>query len=305
MQQINLSANGLVHPALKMGSGPRLALLLHGFPDTPRTWAKVMPKLAAQGFTVVAPYMRGYTQLNTPDELLRSPFATVQIADLAEDAVAMVEAAGFSEAVLVGHDWGAITGYAAVNLAPQKFSHLVTLSVPHLKIFLSNLWKNPQQLLQSWYIMFFQLRFGIPEAQITKNDLAFIDMLWQKWSPGAKLERDSLAAVKEAFRDPQILKNALAYYRGMISPGVAEFARYNESRRLSFGNIQIPTLSITGSADGCIVPEMFDGMHAAIDNEFVQRILPLAGHFLTMESDERIVNEIVRFTETFTGVKHA
>jgi len=304
MQQINLSANGLVHPALKMGSGNRLALLLHGFPDTPRTWSKIMPRLAAQGYTVIAPYMRGYTQMNTPAPLLKSAFATIQIADLAEDASALVDAAGFKEAVLVGHDWGAITAYAAANLAPQKFTHLVTLSVPHLKTFLLNLVKNPQQFLQSWYILFFQLRLGIPESQVSKNNLDFIDMLWKKWSPSLE-GGEALAAAKEALGDRQILKNALAYYRGMLSPNVAELARYNKSRALSFANIKIPTLTIAGSADGCILPDMFEQMHSAIDNEFVIRILPLAGHFLTLESDERIVKEIVKFTETYAEVKHA
>ncbi|GAB4434123.1 MAG: alpha/beta hydrolase [Turneriella sp.] len=305
MQQITLTANGLSHPALKLGDGKRLALLLHGFPDSPRTWSKLMPRLAAQGYTCIAPYMRGYSQKNTPADLLSEKSATVQIADLAADAAAMVEAAGFSQALLVGHDWGAITAYAAANLAPQKFHALVTLSVPHLRIFLGNLWKNPQQFLQSWYILFFQIRLSIPERRVQKDNFAFIEELWRRWSPDLPISNEALAHVKEIFSDPQLLHNALAYYRGMLTPALGELAKWNQSRELSFADVKIPTLTLTGSSDGCIVPEMFEGMHTAIQNEFILRILPTAGHFLTFESDERIATEISRFTENYAEVKHA
>lgn len=303
MQQITLSANGLSHPALKLGEGKRLALLLHGFPDTPRTWVRLMPRLAAQGYTCIAPFMRGYSQMNTPERLLGDVNATIQIADLAADAAALVEAAGFSDALLIGHDWGAITAYAAANYAPEKFNTLVTLSVPHLRVFLSNLWKNPKQILQSWYILFFQMRFGIPEARIERDHFNFIEDLWARWSPGALLDAEALQAVKETFADKQILHNALAYYRGMLTPALSELENYNRSRELSFANIKQPTLTITGSQDGCIVPEMFDGMHTAIEAEFTLRILPLAGHFLTMESDERIASEIVKFIDNQNAVR--
>lgn len=305
MQQITLTANGLSHPAYKLGEGKRLALLLHGFPDTPHTWVKIMPRLAAAGYTCIAPYMRGYSQKNTPPALLSSSAATVQIADLAADAAALVEAAGFSDALLVGHDWGAITAYAAANLAPEKFSSLVTLSVPHLKIFLANLWKNPKQFLQSWYILFFQLRLSIPERQVEKDNFGFIEELWRRWSPDVEPDREALGHIKEVLSDPQILHNALAYYRGMMTPAPDELALWNRSRELSFASIKIPTLTLSGSHDGCIVPDMFEGMHTAIDNEFTLRLLPAAGHFLTLESDERIAAEILKFTADYQRIKHA
>lgn len=305
MQQITLTANGLSHPALKLGNGTRLALLLHGFPDSPHTWKKLMPRLAAQGYTCIAPYLRGYTQQNTPHALLADKSATVQIADLAEDAVALVEATGFAEALLIGHDWGAIAAYAAANLAPQKFTALVTLSVPHLKVFLANLWSNPRQFLQSWYIIFFQLRLGMPERLVAKNDFSFVEELWRAWSPDLPSDNEAILQVKKLFAEKQIVHNALAYYRGMLSPSFAELARWNRSRELSFADVTVPTLTLTGSRDGCIIPEMFADMHTVIRNEFTLRILPMVGHFLPIESDERIATEITKFTATYAEVKHA
>lgn len=310
MEEITLTANGLVHPALKLGNGKRLALLVHGFPDSPETWARIMPRLAENGYTCIAPYLRGYTRQNTPREILENSLATIQIADVAADLSALVAAAGFSQALLVGHDWGAIASYAAANHTPEKFNAIVTLSVPHLRVFLSNLWKNPRQLLQSWYILFFQLGFGIPEARIARGNFAFIESLWSTWSsaaqqamPGVLRNQKAIDAVKKLFADKQVLHNALAYYRGLLTPPFTDLPAYNRSRELSFANISVPLLTLTGSADGCIVPEMFEGMHTACDNEFKLRVLPQAGHFLTLDEDAQVSSEILNFTNQIAGTQ--
>jgi pimeloyl-ACP methyl ester carboxylesterase len=140
---------------------------------------------------------------------------------------------------------------------------------------------------------------------VQKDNFAFIEELWRRWSPDLPTSIEALLHVKEIFSDPQLLHNALAYYRGMLTPALTELAQWNRSRELSFADVTVPTLTLTGSSDGCIVPEMFEGMHTAIQNEFTLRILPTAGHFLTLESDERIATEISRFTENYAEVKHA
>lgn len=308
MEEITLTANGLTHPALKLGNGNKLALLIHGFPDSPYTWRGIMPRLAEAGYTCIAPFLRGYSEQNTPREMFENEAATIQIADVAHDIVAMVDAAGFRNALLVGHDWGAIAAYAAANLEPQKITAVVTLSVPHLKILLSNLWKNPAQFMASWYILFFQLRFGIPESRVSRDRLDFIEMLWSRWSPEAASAAgysETLEAAKTLLSAPQILHNALSYYRGLLTPALADLARWNESRRLSFANVRVPLLTMTGSGDGCILPEMFDGMHAAAESDFTLRILPQVGHFLTLESDERIADEILKMAKSIAGAHHA
>lgn len=299
MERITLTANGLVHPALKLGAGNRLALLLHGFPDTPFTWSKLMPQLAAQGYTCIAPYLRGYSPLNTPPELVHNPAATVQIADLAEDVVALIGAAGFTHALIVGHDWGAIAGYAAASLAPERCALLVALSVPHPKVFLSNLWKNLRQILMSWYIFFFQLRMGIPENWVRKNHMEFIAKLWQTWSPGLATDEPALAQAQQLLSDPQILHNALAYYRGLLTPPWSDWPRWQQSLRLALADTEVPALVLAGSRDGCVSAELYEGMQAVVRNEFVLRILPTVGHFLPLESDTRIAAEIRSFNEKY------
>ncbi len=106
-----LSANGLRFAYVEEGSGP-LALLLHGFPDTPQTWDHARPALAAAGFRVVTPFMRGYA----PSEI---PKVEAYDADtLGRDALEIATALGEEKFVLVGHDWGASAAYSAAGLAP-------------------------------------------------------------------------------------------------------------------------------------------------------------------------------------------
>ena len=94
-------ASGIDFHVLEMGSGP-LALCLHGFPDTAHSFRHQMPMLADAGFHVVAPFMRGYAPTGA------APDGRYKIAALAEDALALIDALGASDAILFGHDWGAV-----------------------------------------------------------------------------------------------------------------------------------------------------------------------------------------------------
>ena len=108
-----IHANGIRFAYLEEGAGP-LVLMLHGFPDTALTWDHLRPELAKLGFRAVSPFMRGYSPTEVPD-------APIDARVLGEDAVALVKALGEEEAILIGHDWGAVAAYAAVSLHPEVF----------------------------------------------------------------------------------------------------------------------------------------------------------------------------------------
>ena len=101
-------ANGLRFATLEAGDGP-LVLCLHGFPDHARSFRHQLPALAAAGFRAVAPYMRGYAPSDAP------PDGPYQSAVLGQDAAAMIEALGYRQAAVVGHDWGAVAAYGAAT----------------------------------------------------------------------------------------------------------------------------------------------------------------------------------------------
>src|SRR2546423_8762255 len=121
-----IRANDLTFGYLEAGDGP-LALCLHGFPDSAWTWRHLLPALADAGYHAVAPWLRGYAPTAVPAD------GRYQSGALVADAVALHDAfGGDGDAVLVGHDWGAIAAYGAAAVAPDRWRRVVTGPVPAL-----------------------------------------------------------------------------------------------------------------------------------------------------------------------------
>src|ERR1700757_2951488 len=118
-----VEANGLKFAFLEEGSGP-LVLMLHGFPDTAHTWDDLRPRIAANGYRAVSPFMRGYHPSAIPDR-------DTDQETLARDPLALIEALGASEAIVVGHDFGAAAAYGAAALGPDRVQKLFTIAIPH------------------------------------------------------------------------------------------------------------------------------------------------------------------------------
>ena len=119
-----ISANGIEIFVAEQDAGP-LVLLCHGWPELSYSWRHQIPALAAAGFHVVAPDMRGFGQTSAPPEI-----AAYSIFDTVGDMVALVEALGEKQAFIVGHDWGAPVAWHAALFRPDIFTAVAGLSVP-------------------------------------------------------------------------------------------------------------------------------------------------------------------------------
>lgn len=262
------------------GDGP-VVLAAHGFPDEPGTFRAQVTALAAAGYRVVVPTMRGYAPSGVP----RS--GRYDLLALGADLVALADRFSPGAPVRVlGHDWGAAAGYAAAALAPARFSHLAALAVPHLRVFLGA-FARPAQLRRSWYMMLFQLR-GVADAALAAGDLALVDRLWRAWSPGYRASAAEMLAVKAAIRGR--IGPVLGYYRAIP----AALARA-EARRLLLAPTRVPTLRLHGADDGCVGAEIAAGearLHAA---RFEAHVLPGAGHFLQREQPDEVNRRLLRF----------
>ena len=205
-----IAANGLEFACLTDGpeDGP-LALCLHGFPDSAHTWRYLLPELAAAGFHAVAPFLRGYA----PTPL--APDGRYQVGALVQDANALHEVlGGGDDAVLLGHDWGALATYGAVAHQPARWRRAVAAAVPPTaSIGMSLL--TYAQLQKSWYMFFFLS--PLAEAALPLDDYAFLADLWRDWSPGYDGAWD-VARVKESIGDPERIVAAISYYRAMWDP---------------------------------------------------------------------------------------
>lgn len=290
----SLTVGPLVFSAWEMRpTGPDnapLALCLHGFPDTARTWRLTLPALAHAGYRAVAVSMRGYE----PGSL--SAAGDYSMPALAGDVAGLLDALEADSCHLIGHDWGASIAYPAAVATPARIETLTTIAVPHPAAFAQAIAKDFAQLRRSWYIYFFQLR-GWSDGAVRKNDFAFLDRLWRAWSPGWAFDPEDLAEVKRAFAAPGVLEAALGYYRTAFDP---KHPRRNEAIALLSAPIRAPTLGITGALDGCIGPDVFErSMPPSMfgGGVRVERIAG-AGHFTHLERPDAVNALILRHLQS-------
>src|SRR5215472_17616394 len=147
---------------------------------------------------------------------------------LVADALALHDALGGDEkAVLIGHDWGAYAAYGAAAFAPEKWRRVVTMALPPLAA-AAGAFSDYDQCRRSWYIFYFQSPLGL--AAVEKNNLTFLDRLWNEWSPGFD-PGAILQHAKDALSGEGRVTAALGYYRALLDTSlhVPELAAMQEA----------------------------------------------------------------------------
>jgi epoxide hydrolase 4 len=159
---------------VKAGDGP-LIVLLHGFPEFWFGWRLQITPLAAAGFRVVAPDLRGYTSHRG-----RPGLAAYTADRLAADVRGLIRELGAESALLVGHDWGGTVAWATAIIHPEVVDRLAILNAAHPRRLQQGL-RSPRQLLRSWYFFFFQLP-GLP-APCARRTLAVLPAIPARRAP--------------------------------------------------------------------------------------------------------------------------
>jgi len=283
MDQHTVTANGLEFAYFEEGppDGP-LALCLHGFPDSAHTWRYLLPALGDAGYRAIAPFLRGYAPTALPTD------GRYQVGALVRDANALHEAfGGTSDAVLIGHDWGALATYGAVGHQPDRWRRAVTMAVPPTASMGMSFFSYAQ-LHCSWYMFFFLS--PLAEMALPLDEYSFIDGLWRDWSPGYDGGWD-VAQVKESIGDPAHIAAAIGYYRALYDPSLQDPDLAHE-QAASLAPTPRPTLYLHGRDDGCMllssIGQPLDFMAEGSDVAVVDD----AGHFLHVEQPD-VVNRLV------------
>lgn len=273
----HVRANDLDVAYLEQGTGP-LVMLLHGFPDTPHTWSHQLPALAAAGFRVVAPWLRGYPPSEIPIE------GYYDRATLALDVAELIRTLGGGEpAHLVGQDWGAAISYSVLAAFPDLVRRAVVMAVPHPAVVLKSV-LDPRHVHHSFHWWFFQLP-GIPEQALAANDFAFVDYLWKHWSTPGHQDAAHIAEVKQMLAQPGALTATLGYYRAMFDPRKADPKL--ESLRASMSRpIGVPTLALCGSEDPRA--ELMRDQAQHFTGEYRYEDVAGAAHFLQREQPAQV-----------------
>jgi pimeloyl-ACP methyl ester carboxylesterase len=269
---------------LQAGEGTP-CLLLHGFPDVCESFGYHVNALAKAGYKAVAPALRGYPPTGGP-----GPYT---IGRLVEDTIEISTALGMSPehpGFVVGHDWGGIAACLAAARTPEIFRKIVVASVPHPAVFGARILQGDyDQLKRRWYMFFFQLQ-GVPEAAIRASRMALLERLMLDWSPSLLRNEGSELIAKriEALSVPGSLEAAISYYRSI-------FPKEGSSPEIAPAPVNVPTLVIFGSEDGCITPTFADGQDFLFPAGYEKKVITGSGHFVHSESPEAFTAEILRF----------
>lgn len=268
-----IRANGLGFTFDEAGEGDRVALLLHGFPESRRCWRHQLAALAALGWRAVAVDMRGYGGSSRPRER-----AAYRIEHLVADTAALFEALGARRRVLVGHDWGGIVAWTFAARRASPLDGLVVVNAPHPAVFAQIIRSSWRQRLRSWYVLFFQLPW-LPERMLSASHAARV---------GKALQRSALRP--ETF-PPEIL----AHYRdNAAAPGAvtAMLNYYRANFDLSEAAIEgpgiaVPTLLIWGERDRALGPELVAPTAEHVADLAISR-LPGVSHWAPEEAPGQV-----------------
>jgi pimeloyl-ACP methyl ester carboxylesterase len=227
-------------------------ILLHGWPYDIHTYVDVAPLLAAKGYRVIVPYLRGY---GTTRFLSAEPVRNGQPSALASDIVAFMDALKIDKAIIGGCDWGARTANIIAALWPERCKAMVSVSgylissqaAGHMPL-------PPSAELQWWYQYYFATERG--RAGYEKYRREFAKLIWQIASPKWNFDDATFDRSAAALENPDHVAIVIHNYRWRL--GLAEGERkYDDLERLLAAGpmINVPTITLEGDANGAPHPE--------------------------------------------------
>jgi pimeloyl-ACP methyl ester carboxylesterase len=268
------------------GRSKPLMLLVHGFPEAWFSWRAQMAAFRDE-FEVVAIDMRGYNESSAPKG--RHHYRLSELgADVQAVARHLLQETGQQQLVLVGHDWGANACWAAAHAAPELFSKLAILCVPHPRCFLRNL--DWDQFKRSWYILAFQMPW-LPEAALSASDYEMLAASFTASPMGlrnqANISAQDVERYKQAFQrcggTPIV-----DYYRALVDG----LALGTMEERLPPGKCTVPTLLVWADKDIALGPQLLRGTERYVETLRVE-VLRGCSHWAQQDQPEK-VNALLR-----------
>jgi pimeloyl-ACP methyl ester carboxylesterase len=274
-------------------SGPPNApvvILLHGWPYDIHSFSDVAPLLAARGYRVIAPYLRGYgTTRFLSSETLRNG----EPAALAADTIALMDALKIQKAVIGGFDWGARTANIVAALWPDRCKAHVAVSGYLIgSQAAGKLPLPPKAELQWWYQFYFATERG--RAGYDKYRRDFAKLIWQTASPQWKFSDTTFDRSAAAFDNPDHVSITIHNYRWRLGLAEGEAKHDDLEKRLSQGPvITVPTITLEGDANGA--PHLEPAAYAnKFSGKYEHRLITGGvGHNLPQEAPPAFANAIM------------
>jgi epoxide hydrolase 4 len=277
----HIPANQLSFRVTVAGTGDRLVLCLHGFPESAASWRHQIEPLAQAGYRIWAPDLRGYGGTARPIGI-----EAYSIELLMDDVSGLLDAAKVQRAILVGHDWGGIIAWYYAMRHPGRVDALVIMNAPHPACFEREV-RHWQQFLCSWYMGFFQIPW-LPEAALSAGHSYIIGQIFERMAPNHnEMPSDVMESYRKQAYEPGALTAMVNYYRAALRGGGGI-----RQRRLGYPKIDIPSLVIWGLQDHALVAQNLDGLSEFVNDLTVVRMAD-AGHFVHEDKPEQVTHELL------------
>ncbi|WP_256685802.1 alpha/beta fold hydrolase [Halococcus qingdaonensis] len=263
-----------------------LVVLLHGFPEFWYAWRNQIDSLAAAGFHVVAPDLRGYNRSEKPPGV-----DSYRLKRLVDDVVELVDHFEAERANVVGHDWGGVIAWEFGHRRPDRLDRLVVLNAPHPEALEREL-RSPTQLARSWYALFFQLP-RVPEAILKRTDGWLGELLRTAPANSAAFDESAIERYEHAIARPGALTAAIDYYRAFGRSQLRRWFGLTDSSG-RHPTIEAETLVIWGEQDSALGTELLDGLDRWVPDARIER-LPDASHWVQNDAPEPVTDLLEEF----------
>jgi pimeloyl-ACP methyl ester carboxylesterase len=270
-------------------------ILLHGFPESHRTWREVAPRLQSD-FFLVMPDQRGFAASDQPQDV--DAYKTDILVD---DIFALADALGLEQFALVGHDWGGAISWPAALRKDPRLTHLAIINAPHPVIFQKSLIDSPDQRSASQYITAFRSKL-FEKAVESMGFEALFEKSFSRHVDLAIIPDAERAQYIAEWSQPGGLTAMLNWYRAskvmVPPPGVG--LSLPDWVLGAFPVVDVPTLVIWGMKDAALLPVQLDGLDKLVDDLTIVR-LPEAGHFAPWEAGEDVAGALQPFLAANAG----
>ena len=288
-RRIELSTGVTLNVALAGDRGNSAVILLHGFPESHRTWREIAPRLE-DNFFLVMPDQRGFGGSDLPQHM-----DDYKTDILVGDVFALADALGIEEFAVVGHDWGGAIAWAVSLRGDPRVTRLAIVNSPHPVIFQKSLIESADQRAASQYMNAFRAP-GFEKIVATKGYDWFFDTTFARHVDVNIIPESEKRQYIADWSQPGAFNAMLNWYRAsrVIVPPAEINVPLPDWLLRAFPNVKIPTLVVWGMKDPALLPLQLEGLDELVDDLTIVR-LPDIGHFAPWEASEEVAKSLKPF----------
>jgi pimeloyl-ACP methyl ester carboxylesterase len=288
-RRLSLSTGVTLNVALAGDRQKPAVILLHGFPESHRTWREVAPRLANK-FFLVMPDQRGFAGSDLPQDV--DAYKTDILID---DIFALADALDLQQFALVGHDWGGAIAWGAALRGDPRLTRLAIVNAPHPVIFQKSLIEDDDQRAASQYITAFRAP-GFDKLVEAKGFDWFFETTFARHTDVNAIPDTERHQYIADWSQPGAFNAMLNWYRAAkaIVPPPGINVPLPDLLLRAFPKVRVPTLVVWGMKDSALLPLQLEGLDTLVEDLTIVR-LPAIGHFAPWEAGEQVASALEPF----------